>query len=85
MRIGSAESILSEANVPRNDTACRIATHPSGARNDSYVRLLGSLSLFLSLTFPLLFPDPSPILPTLIFTSHYPLTLSLSPLGRGTG
>ena len=29
MRIGSAESILSEANVSRNDTACRIATHPS--------------------------------------------------------
>ena len=52
--IASAESILSEANVPRNDTSCRIATHPSatlragpsGARNDSYFKPLVSLSLF---------------------------------------
>jgi len=34
MGIGSAESILSEANVPRNDPAYRIAALPSVARND---------------------------------------------------
>ena len=34
MRIGSAESILSEANVPHNDTARGIATLPLVARND---------------------------------------------------
>jgi hypothetical protein len=40
MGIGSAESILSEANVPRNDTAYRIAALPSVARNDVNVTTL---------------------------------------------
>ena len=51
--IASAESILSEANVPRNATACRIATHPSGARNDRQMEGLGCLSLFLGVQFDL--------------------------------